>query len=551
MRFSGHPYLKLGIMASGCPNPPFLRYCATCVAVDRSGLSETYWRRRHQLPGIVVCSTHHELLQDSAIPYRHSRNRHEYIAAENALRCNIEAGDLGTEFDIWMAEAATSILENPSFSCTHEELRPWLLDTPANRGFATWAGRIRASELKRELIGKYESSIVDQLGCRIESDRTSWIERLFHKGKGYQHPLRYLLLLHFVDATPSELFHSLTIAHPFGTGPWPCLNRASDHCGSMAVQTCSFEPSADGKNLVGTFRCDLCGMTYTRSGPDRVSADRMKWDHVHTYGPIWDASLCRLWLDPGYSLRGVARELGVDPITARRQALRLELPLDRPGYLGARVAPQNAKDKSSGRLDLGTWEESQRSQWLQLRERVPQFSVTQVRTVAPALYAWLYRHDREWLRQNSPTLSHRNDRKRQDSWRERDRFIAQSIQQAASRLRHQPKIVKLTRTALLREAGFIWLDKRKLKDLPITSASLTVLVDSRHSYALRRIVKVKSRYATAHDVVPIWKIIREAGLRPELLRDALIVAALRAAAPELPAIGQTSDIASQIIFDFA
>ncbi|MBR0695330.1 TnsD family Tn7-like transposition protein [Bradyrhizobium lablabi] len=39
-----------------------LRYCPRCASEDVANLGETYWRRHHQLPGVVVCTIHDQIL---------------------------------------------------------------------------------------------------------------------------------------------------------------------------------------------------------------------------------------------------------------------------------------------------------------------------------------------------------------------------------------------------------------------------------------------------------------------------------------------------------
>ena len=40
-------------------------------------------------------------------------------------------------------------------------------------------------------------------------------------------------------------------------------------------------------------------------------------------------------------------------------------------------------------------------EWNELRKQYPEMRKTQLRQVDKALFAWLYRNDREWLNQNS------------------------------------------------------------------------------------------------------------------------------------------------------
>jgi hypothetical protein len=48
----------LGIGHSGVRRSSHLRFCPQCVANDRVIAGEAYWRREHQLPGVLLCPHH-------------------------------------------------------------------------------------------------------------------------------------------------------------------------------------------------------------------------------------------------------------------------------------------------------------------------------------------------------------------------------------------------------------------------------------------------------------------------------------------------------------
>lgn len=47
---------------------PFMRFCPCCQKDDMMRYGETYWRRAHQLPSVVVCLKHGVLLYRTSIP---------------------------------------------------------------------------------------------------------------------------------------------------------------------------------------------------------------------------------------------------------------------------------------------------------------------------------------------------------------------------------------------------------------------------------------------------------------------------------------------------
>ncbi len=268
----GHPYLRLGLMSSRCPFPKYLRYCPYCVLEDRRRFRETYWRRTLQIPGVVVCPVHGTRLQLSSVPLRHLRNRHEFISAESAIGDVDGEWQRGTDLERFMAESAAWLLKHPDSHCTHDDLQ-------------------------NAFEQSYSIEFLREAGCESETSGTWWVLRLLRKPRGYQHPLRYVLLLHFVGSSPNHFFASGPLSHPFGRAPWPCLNLLSGHYGALTIEDCEVRPSWNGRTLVGFFTCNQCGMQYKRNGPDTQLYDRMRRDHIPEYGPVWEvASSERKWL---------------------------------------------------------------------------------------------------------------------------------------------------------------------------------------------------------------------------------------------------------------
>ncbi|MFX8335603.1 TniQ family protein, partial [Acinetobacter baumannii] len=57
--------LMLGIAASPIATPTHLRFCTDCRLEMTTQVGETWWRRSHQLPGVLMCPDHGCLLVDS------------------------------------------------------------------------------------------------------------------------------------------------------------------------------------------------------------------------------------------------------------------------------------------------------------------------------------------------------------------------------------------------------------------------------------------------------------------------------------------------------
>ncbi len=63
--------------------------------------------------------------------------------------------------------------------------------------------------------------------------------------KRHVHPFRHLLMLYFLEQDMDEFVNQEAYVGPFGTGPWPCLNKAAEQDGESVIP--SVEITRDSK----------------------------------------------------------------------------------------------------------------------------------------------------------------------------------------------------------------------------------------------------------------------------------------------------------------
>ena len=59
---------KVGVRASSLKTSRYFRFCPKCIENDQQTYGELYWHRIYQVPGVLVCPQHGEVLQDSLVP---------------------------------------------------------------------------------------------------------------------------------------------------------------------------------------------------------------------------------------------------------------------------------------------------------------------------------------------------------------------------------------------------------------------------------------------------------------------------------------------------
>ena len=513
-------YMRVGLMASIVSSPRFLQYCPECVREDLMHVGEIYWHRHHQIPGVLVCHVHKVWLEQSSVLAFDRKTRHQFIAAEEVLRplSPPRSVDMSSNLNstlLFIADGAAWLLQQRDISPGLEFLRTTYTRALISQDLATYSSRIRMTELQEVFVSYYPDNILSYLHCNLNRHSSdNWLARLVRKPDGSQHPLQHLLLMHFLGCTPETFFLKHSDQPLFGVGPWPCLNPTSDHYRQPQIKECQIVHSqyVNGRPM-GTFSCS-CGFVYSRTGPDVSVEDRFRFDKIKTFGRIWDAKLQALWNDESISLRGIARQLGVDPLTAKRHASRVGLPFPRVGGKCSQLGEnQQLRSRTIQVLEVATLE-AYRSVWLAMVQANIGIGVKKLRSEVPHVYSWLYRNDKVWLKEHTPT----GEKKSRPQfhrvwWEERDTRIAEEVIIAASHLRSLPnRPIHINISAIGREIGQLALLQQHLDKLPITAKLLEELVETREKFAIRRVLWVVEQCNANNINVTRWELVKKAGI---------------------------------------
>jgi hypothetical protein len=229
------------------------------------------------------------------------------------------------------------------------------------------------------------------------------------------------------------------------------------------------------------------------------------------------------WSDTRITLRQMATTLGVDPKTVKQRAVELDLSFPRHGKRpvtkrGLYVA--RPRDKSHS-LEL------HRHSWSELRRQNSAAGTKQLRSKAPALYAWLYRNDRNWLEKNRPCRKPPTITRNHVDWVKRDEEFAGRIATAASYIRNQPgKPQRVTITAIGRLLGKQALFEAALAKLPLTRSLINSHIESGEEFAVRRVHTAAANLRRTEGNFPLWRLVQVAGVHYRLQQHPAVKAAL-------------------------
>ena len=511
--------VRCGLSTSRVRPPSHFRTCPSCDAENRATYGETYWNRLFQLSGVEVCPKHHVFLQASNLRLSPLPNRHQFISAESSTlipdAVPINPKDVLHQMLLELAKATDWVLQqrglNPGLEVLHERYMELL----RARGFITiQGGSIRMRDLRRELQLYFTPQLLALLHSTIpDTDAAGWLGRLLHKPQTATAPLRHLLLLNFLHTTPLALLADVPAnrsGHGSPSKAWLCLNPVCAQFQEPVITNYSLERIKKRKADAALFACPTCGYTY---GCYAWTQQPQKPDFVRCYGSRWMDRLQALWLDVSVSVRHISNVLAVDCKTVKSHALALGLPFPRKGKRTATACGIYQRKLVQARFTR----ESQRQRWLDLCAANHRAGTKNLRHLASALYAWLYRCDRAWLRANQPPRRTRVVRRSCVDWKKRDEELAPLAATTAIRLKHGTgRLQRVTVTAIARAMGRQSLFEKNLHRLVLTRTIIRDVVESAEDFAIRRVFQSASELRWRLGNFERWQLVKAAGLRPAI-----------------------------------
>lgn len=518
----GSVHGRLGVLTSNI-EVEFLRYCPACVEADRERFPETYWHRLHQAPGVEVCRVHKVFLEDSRLHTRNRDNGEAFVTAESIVEAlpprRIDENDRKHRALLRIAEDVDWLLRRPDLSGGQHTYRDRYVGLLTDAGFSTPSESVKTGDLVRAVSDHYSPEFLESLGCGLGGKKYRWIHRLVHNHGRAQHPLQHILLMQFLDCSVADFFRlppKPPKTHPFGEGPWPCLNRAADHYGQQVITECKISRSYHLKSTRGTFRCG-CGFVYTRFDQPGDSRDVM--GRCVAYGKVWEDKFKDMFKE-GRPLKEIGARLGVSADIARSQAARLGL---RPSSTNSDVMAGVEAVKTDLR-------EKHRRAWLEAREAYPEAGRAALSVKVPATHGWLRVNDREWLEQNSPARQTHKGPPGHVDWQKRDVEFSEAAIKEAEGLKNEPgRPVRVTATGIAKAIGCLAMTSKRGDLLPLTVKTLAEVSESVEEVAIRRVNWAAKCYRDEGIRPKVWKLWVRAGMSGDVAKRPQVMAAINAA----------------------
>jgi len=207
--------------SSGLNRPKFLRFCPQCLASDMETYGESYWRRAHQIPGILLCSRHSSPLIESEALYR-PHQRSKFVDASENLKLQQHESTINTtkwsDTLVDIAKYCFDLLQNEpnvlKFDISGDAYR----QGGFNLGFYKDKNKLNINELEDAFVNFYGEATLAAMGVSIvKNGKSNWLQRIFRKHTNMFQPIQHVLVHLFLEDA-GEKSHFVT--PPFGSGPW-------------------------------------------------------------------------------------------------------------------------------------------------------------------------------------------------------------------------------------------------------------------------------------------------------------------------------------------
>lgn len=465
---------RLGILTSRFRGNHPLKACTACMTSDAAAFGSPYWHRAHQFPGVWRCSTHQKMLKESTIKSTGVERFGWTLPNQQRLRDPIE-GEIAAEV-ISALDKFASLVANwvalpvgthLSSSTLSRAYRSTLQD-----GCASMPGK---QDKRGEWAKAYGNSVaalrvVPELAGlpATEHQAAGQIDRWLFHPRGNTHPLRHLSLIYWlfpdwktfwqryveIDSSISET------EHPAPVRPKELEPRHASVLSLLgsgrSVSAAAAEVGVDVSTAIAW--AAKAGISVARRPktlmPDKLSA------------VIAD-------LRGGADKEVAAQRHGISVQTITR-LLRSEV-----GLRGIWQAARFGKDQKQAR-----------SNWSEQIADTPEIGLTALRAKQPAAYAWLYRHDRDWLIEHSRQV--RLPRTRGSGskvdWDSRDTALSSEVSRVAAVIadRMQRDHVELWR--LYQAIPELKAKLGALERLPLTRAAIESVTRRHRRAEARRLI---------------------------------------------------------------
>ena len=414
--------VMMGPIKNGFQVPPHIQFCPACLDQTVEQYGRAAWLRAHQLPGVLVCPDHGVPLYRSHVRRSNRLNPFEYIPASPSMEgtaVDIPAGRL--EAFHKLACESQRLLAGAYAGCSPTELS---LRVQVFLGKSGWVrpGGVAFADLVSALRGWWGDESLRRLGCFPDQatwGKNSWPAPLYRPNPlSPSHPLRYLVLLVFLNVHADEFFgvkvfgvdreltpqprpgapEVVTVTPSLDT---PCPNPACQYYSVNFRRAYRKLSTVTNQLSIDCLRCEAAFVWSVRF------KERLKTKHT---GPLWDELFRKHVVDPHKHISEIAKTFSLSRDAVHQHAIRLDVWRE---AWGDRPTPNPRTAMFEERLA------ADRAALLKALRDNPTWGRSQLKRHTHGSYDRIAEHDRPWFERFIPAA--RKSGKSPIDWASRDK----------------------------------------------------------------------------------------------------------------------------------
>ncbi|NFH69612.1 hypothetical protein FDC35_06830 [Clostridium botulinum] len=478
-------------------------YCPKCMEEEINLYGEAYFHRIHQIQGIFVCEKHEckliEYIEKYKLKLEFCRLN---IDISNKKEILYYCKDVNDKL-VMIAQAAKYIIDLEYLKYSKEDVIERLYRFLEKKEYLTTYGKIRRSKLWADIKKYYGEKLFQIYKLNLTAEKVYWIKSIFSKSRSSINSIEAIILILFLTDNNIQVFFDdkrEKIA-PFGIEPWPCLNPICHNYKKDVINEIRIENACKSRLPCGIFRCEKCGYTYRRKGPDEKLSDKYKKSKILEFGPIWESEFKKAVAQNYKTIEIVKRfKIYKSFIYYYKKNGKL-VPRSHATMLGK---IQNNFEEYSNAIN-------------EYMKKNPKANRTNILNKMKKEAFWLINNYPDWLDQNLPRPQKYKSYSKKKNFEKDDDEILEKIKIAYGEFISINKNKRIT-IGLIEKLVHRQI-KRNLDRLPKTKAFLEIILEDLNKYSIRSVEEYCDYLIRNNKYTTKNQIIRNTGRDYKLLSD--------------------------------
>ncbi|MDD7795903.1 TnsD family Tn7-like transposition protein [Clostridium sp. 'White wine YQ'] len=486
-----------------------VKVCSQCVVDDEKKYGEAYIHRSHQIPCCFICQYHNIILDYVDLSDSKYTNRYFVInnIIDQAIPLNINDDIynqlLGLQSDIICLLNAN--INNYNIERILNMYKQKLLIT----GYSSNKGIVNHKKLVQDFSTFYTDDFLTFVNSNItESSNTDWLYGISQNITFNLNPIKHLLAIRFLYGGFNNFINSNEEYLPFGQGPWPCLNIASEHYKKDMISSYKLKKSTHDSTSYGVFACK-CGFTYTRKSNEQMLDNRYTFKSVINWGIEWENKATNLIITENYSIRQLCSILNCSFGKIMSHATKNQL----LHHLNTKVKYRPIKDIVRENADLL---ERHKDVILKFIREHKDMSRREIFKVLHRECNTVLANDKEWYDNIMPPKKTFYEHKEQVDWANRDLELSNTVLIAINDIKENTDL-KITRPNISKRINYhLTSILNNLTKLPITKKIIEESYETREEYLIRKIDYTVKNSIKDSNILTVHQYIKKLGFRKEM-----------------------------------